>query len=90
MGPGKKEKCELNRVNGVEEWCTRESCVFWRLIEAQDEEVSNTVGCGLQHFLVFKDLMPEMADWLLERKKQLENTNPDQEIARITFKRREQ
>jgi hypothetical protein len=89
MSQGIKEKCELHHAGGLEEWCTRQSCIFWRLIEAQDEEESNKTGCGLQHFRVIETLKPDMAEWLLNLKKQLENTNPDKEVARITFKRRE-
>lgn len=88
MAPG-REKCRLHHANNLEEWCSRENCIFWRLLEAQDENVSNVDGCGLQHFGIIEDLEPEMASWLLQVKKQLEDTDPATEKARITFKRRE-
>lgn len=93
MADQDREKCELHGANGLEEWCTRESCIFWRLLEAQkeqEEQVSNKDGCGLQHFNLIEGLDPGMAEWLLDMKLKLEGTNPDAAIARITFRRREQ
>lgn len=83
------DKCRLHEANNLEAWCTRDQCIFWRLIESQDEEISNSVGCGLQHFNMIDSMDPEMARWLLEVKKQLENTDPLSEKSRITFRRRE-
>lgn len=85
----KKERCKLHETSGLEAWCTRDECIFWRLIEAQDENVSNAAGCGLQHFKVLDEIEPKMAGWLLEVKKQLEESDPVTEISRITFRRRE-
>lgn len=86
---GQKERCELHHVNGIEAWCTREKCIYWRLVEAQDEELGNINGCGLRFFKVIDDLKPETARWLLSIKKQLEGSAPEIEKARINFKRRE-
>lgn len=83
------ERCRLCSHQGTDEWCTREKCVYWRLLEAQDEDLSNVEGCGLQFFNVLEDLTPEMGEWLLSMKRKLENTSPDVEKARINFRRRE-
>ncbi len=85
-----KEKCSLHLANGIEEWCTRDSCIYWRLLETQDIDIGNDVGCGLQHFKIIENLSPEMARWLLTMKKRLENTTPEAEKSRITFRRREE
>lgn len=85
----KRERCELHQASGFDAWCTRDVCIYWRLLQAQDEELSNADGCGLQHFNMIESLSPEMAKWLLNIKVQLENTNPDLEKSRITFRRRE-
>ncbi|MHB0914111.1 MAG: hypothetical protein ACYC5A_03720 [Thermoleophilia bacterium] len=85
----KRERCELHHANSLDAWCTREVCIYWRLLQAQDEDISSSEGCGLQHFSIIENLSPEMAKWLLDIKSQLENTNPDLEKSRITFKRRE-
>jgi len=85
-----RERCELNAARGIDAWCTRESCIYWRLLQAQDVEVSNVQGCGLQHYSVLNDVTPEMADWLLKMKKRLENTTPESGKSRITFRHREQ
>ena len=84
-----REKCRLQLAQGLEAWCTRESCIYVRLFESQDLIVSNEKGCGLQHFGVVEDLSPEMAAWLLTMTKRLENTTPESAKARITFRRRE-
>jgi hypothetical protein len=88
-GESSRERCELHKAGGLKEWCTRNSCIFWRLIEQQDEDISNVEGCGLQHFQVIEQLKPEMVDWMLSIKKQLEDTSPEIEKSRITFKHRE-
>ncbi|MHB1055933.1 MAG: hypothetical protein ACYC6B_02735 [Thermoleophilia bacterium] len=85
-----REKCRLHQAQGLEAWCSRESCIYWRLLESQDVVASNEKGCGLQHFGVIEDLTPEMAAWLLNMKKRLENTTPEIAKARITFRRREE
>lgn len=85
----KRERCELHQASGFDAWCTRDVCIYWRLLQPQDEELSNADGCGLQHFNMIESLSPEMAKWLLNIKFQLENTNPDLEKSRITFRRRE-
>lgn len=86
----KREPCHLHKAQGLEAWCTRERCIYWRLLEAQDMKLSNKQGCGLRHHKVIKDLQPEMAKWLLAMKKRLENTTPEAGKSRITFTRREQ
>ncbi|RJQ45352.1 MAG: hypothetical protein C4534_04690 [Gaiellales bacterium] len=85
----KKEKCQLHKANGLEAWCTRDECIYWRLIDAQDEGISNREACGLQHFGILERLEPDMAEWLLQVKKQLESSDPVTEKSRITFRRRE-
>lgn len=94
-GKTPKEKCHLHEANGLEAWCSRESCIYWRLLEPLDVDadsigISNDEGCGLQHYRIVENLSPEMAQWLLSMKKRLENTSPELEKARITFRRREQ
>lgn len=84
-----KEECRLCAHQGLDEWCTRESCIFWRMLEVQDEDLSNIKGCGLQFFDIIDSLNPDTAEWLLKMKKRLENTQPAVEKARINFRRRE-
>lgn len=84
-----KERCQLQKARGIDAWCSRESCIYWRLLEPQDVDVSNVKGCGLQHYGIAADLTPEMAEWLHNMKKRLENTSPEAAKARITFRRRE-
>jgi hypothetical protein len=84
-----REKCHLNAANGIEAWCTRDKCIYWRLMEAQDADAPTSCGCGLQHYGFLKDVTPEMASWLLAMKKRLENTTPEAGKSRITFRRRE-
>ena len=86
----REEKCRLHLANGIEAWCTRNSCIYWRLLETQEIDIGNEVGCGLQHFKIIEDLSPEMAKWLLAMKKRLENTTPEAGKSRITFRRREE
>ena len=86
----KREPCRLHEAGGLEAWCTRERCIYWRLLEAQDIDASNVHGCGLQHYKVMDNLSPEMAEWLLAMKKKLENITPEAGKSRITFKRREE
>lgn len=85
-----REKCKLHKAQDLDAWCTRERCIYWRLLESQDVDLSNDQGCGLQHYKILEQLKPEMADWLLEMKKRLENTTPEAGKSRITFTRREQ
>jgi hypothetical protein len=85
-----KEPCLLQKARGIEAWCSRESCIYWRLLEPQDVEMSNEKGCGLQHYGIVGDITPEIAEWLTDMKKRLENTTPDAAKARITFRRREE
>jgi hypothetical protein len=84
------EPCRLHEANGLEAWCSREQCIYWRLLEVQDIEISNEYGCGLQFFQMIEGLSPEMAEWMLKMKKRLENTTPEAGKSRITFKIREQ
>lgn len=84
-----REPCMLQKASGIEAWCSRDRCIYWRLLEVQDLEISNEQCCGLQHYKLIEGLSPEMADWLLKMKKRLENTTPDAGKSRITFKRRE-
>jgi hypothetical protein len=86
----KREPCRLHAARGIEAWCTREHCIYWRLLQAQDVELSNEQGCGLQHYHLVEGLSPDMAEWLLTMKKRLENTTPEAGKSRITFKHREQ
>jgi hypothetical protein len=85
-----REKCRLHESVGIDAWCTRDHCIYWRLLEAQDVDASNAKGCGLQHYSVIEGVTPEMAKWLIEIKKKLENTSPEAGKSRITFKRREE
>lgn len=85
-----RERCKLHQARGLEAWCTRDRCIYWRLLEAQDVDMSNEQACGLQHYKITENLSTGMADWLLEMKKRLENTTPEAGKSRITFKRREQ
>lgn len=85
-----RDKCKLHKANGIEAWCTRANCIYWRLLQSQDVDIGNDVGCGLQHYKIVDDLSPEMAEWLLSMKKRLENTTPDAGKSRITFRRREE
>lgn len=84
-----KDECQLYSANGLEAWCTCESCIYWRLLEPQDIE-SGRKGCGLQHYGIVDNITPDMARWLLEMKKRLENTTPEAAKSRITFRRREE
>ncbi len=84
-----QEKCMLQKLNGLEAWCTREKCIFWRLLDAQDIEVSNEEACGLQHFGIIDKIDPGTAAWLLNVKNRLDNTTPEAGKARINFRRRE-
>lgn len=90
MNATEREPCKLHKAQGMEAWCSRDKCIYWRLLEVQDLEVSNEQGCGLQFYEMLEGLTPEMADWLLKMKNRLENTTPEAGKARITFKRREQ
>ncbi|MHB8792331.1 MAG: hypothetical protein ACYC6O_03195 [Thermoleophilia bacterium] len=85
-----REPCRLHKAQGLEAWCSRDNCIFWRLIEVQDLDMSNELGCGLQFYELLDSLTPEMAEWLLKMKQRLENTTPEAGKSRITFKRREQ
>jgi hypothetical protein len=91
-----REPCKLQKARGIDAWCTREECIYWRLLEPQDvdglevKHISNSMGCGLQHYDIISGLTPEMADWLLSMKKRLENTTPESAKARITFRHREE
>lgn len=85
-----KEQCHLYQVRGIEAWCTRDKCIYWRLLEAQDAHAPNNRGCGLQHYGLIDEITPEMTEWLLSMKKRLENTTPEAGKARITFRRREE
>lgn len=85
-----QDKCKLHGANGIEAWCTRDSCIYWRLLKTQEVDVSNDIGCGLEHYKIIGGLTPEMAEWLLSMKKRLENTTPKAGKSRITFRRREQ
>src|SRR5659263_642630 len=67
----KREPCHLHKAQGLEAWSTRERCIYWRLLEAQDMKLSNKQSCGLQHYKVIENLQPEMAKWLLAMKKGL-------------------
>lgn len=84
------EPCRLHEAQGLEAWCSRDKCIYWRLIDSQDLEISNEKGCGLQFYEMLDTLSPEMAEWLLKMKKRLENTTPEAGKSRITFKHREQ
>ncbi|MBI5870583.1 MAG: hypothetical protein HZB44_06455 [Actinobacteria bacterium] len=85
-----REPCRLHKAQGLEAWCSRDKCIYWRLIESQDLDMSNEQGCGLQFYQMLDTLSPEMAEWLLKMKNRLENTTPEAGKSRITFKRREQ
>lgn len=83
------EICMLHKVNGLDDWCSRSECVFWRLIEAQDTGISNRVGCGLQFHGRIEGLSRKDAGWLMVMKKRLQSTTPTAGKARIIFRRRE-
>lgn len=85
----KREPCRLHEAKGLEAWCTRDRCIYWRLLEVQDLDISNDLGCGLQYYQMVEGLSPEMADWLLKMKNRLENSTPEAGKSRITFKHRE-
>lgn len=85
----KQEKCHLSGANGIDEWCTRGRCIFWRLLDEQDADTSNMVGCGLRHSGYLNDLPAETSSWLLNMKKVLEDTKPEVLKSRIIFRRRE-
>ncbi len=84
-----REPCLLHELNGLEAWCTREKCIYWRLLDAQDIEISNEEACGLQYFGIADKIDAGTAKWLLKMKKCLENTTPEVGKARINFRRRE-
>lgn len=88
-GTKSRERCELHAKQGIEAWCSREKCIFWRLLDTQDVQISNEQGCGLQHFNTLEDLDPETAAWLLRMKRKLESADPEVEKSRINFKHRE-
>jgi len=85
-----RERCQLQKAKGMEAWCSRDKCIYWRLLEVQDLETSNELGCGLQFYQLIDGLDPDMADWLIKIKKRLENTTPEAGKSRITFKVREE
>lgn len=85
-----KDLCRLSEVNGIEAWCTREKCIYWRLLVSQDIESEQEVGCGIQHFDLIDGLDPETAAWMLSMKRRLENITPEIAKARISFRRREE
>ena len=83
------EKCRLNEANGLDEWCTRQSCIFWRLLEPQDIKTSNKEGCGLVRNGYLEVVPEKISNWLLRAKSMLEDTTPTVGKSRIIFKRRE-
>ena len=83
------EKCRLHEANGLDEWCTRQSCIFWRLLEPWDTETSNKDGCGLVHNGCLEVVPENISEWLLDVKSLLEDTTPKVGKSRIIFKRRE-
>jgi hypothetical protein len=85
-----KEKCHLKACQCIEGWCSRDKCIYWRLLDPQEVDVSNEEGCGLRFFGIVDELDPDTVRWLLDMKEKLENTDPAQEKARITFRRREE
>jgi hypothetical protein len=85
-----QDKCLLHEANGLNAWCTRESCIYWRMLKSQDIDDDNEVGCGLQHYNMLQNLSPEMAEWLLTIKRRLENSTPEAGKSRITFRHREE
>lgn len=85
-----EEQCNLTRVLGIKAWCTKNSCIYWRLLEPQDIETKAEEGCGLQHNGFLETLSPQMAKWLLDIKRRLENTSPQAAKSRITFHRRQE
>lgn len=88
-GQPEAEICMLHKVNGLDEWCSRHECIFWRFIEAQDVRVISRIGCGLQYHERIEGLSEEGAEWLLVMKKRLGNSSPASGRARILFYRRE-
>lgn len=86
----KTDRCRLNEINGIDAWCTGDKCIYWRLLESQqDIEDENEIGCGIQHFGLIDQLEADTASWLLSMKKRLEQITPETGKARIHFKRRE-
>lgn len=81
-------QCNLQEVLGIQAWCTRESCIYFRLLEPQDINLGEDETCGLLHNGLLNTLSPEMAEWLVEIKERLENTSPQAAKSRITFHRR--
>lgn len=81
--------CMLHKVNGLDEWCASEECVFWRFIDAQDAHISSRIGCGLQYHELVGGLSDREAEWLLAMKKRLQSASPKEGRARILFRRRE-
>jgi hypothetical protein len=84
-----RERCRLKHSVSIEAWCSREKCIFWRLVEAQDADISNRKGCGLQYFDFLDGMEPELARWLAEVKDRLEAAAPEEGKSRITFRYRE-
>ena len=84
-----REKCKLQESLGIEAWCSREKCIYWRLLEAQDIEASNDAGCGLEHYGIVNRVDNATAEWLLSMKKRLENITPEYGKSRISFRRTE-
>ncbi len=85
-----QERCRLQEALGIEAWCSRNKCIYWRLLDSQDNDMSSVQGCGLQHYGVINGLDEATGNWLLSMKKRLENTTPEYGKARITFRRREE
>lgn len=85
-----KEMCHLHKAKGLDAWCTRDKCIYWRLLEAQDVDITNEIACGVRHFGILENVSPEMAEWLLSMKRNLENVTPEVAKARINFRRREE
>lgn len=83
-----KERCRLQKVLGIDAWCTKESCIYWRLLSPQDIKISDSEGCGLSYNDLFRQLSPDMAEWLLTIKTRLENTDPEVAKSRINFRER--
>ena len=86
----KKDLCRLSEVNSVKAWCSRDKCIYWRLLESQDIGSEDEVGCGIQHFGLIDGLDQETAAWMLSMKRRLENITPETAKARISFRRREE
>ena len=67
----KRESCRLHAAQGLEAWCSRERCIYWRLLEAQDMAqdmaqdivLSNEQACGLQPYSLLEKVTPRVAAW---------------------------